>query len=306
MTARVLVTGAGGYLGGCAAAHLAAAGLDVAGTVYRRRAPLPAGVRGIACDLADGAAVDSLMRSERPDVVVHAAAAVGSNGSPAFAARALRDNLAATAIVASAAVEHGCARVVYCSTISVYGRRPARDPAFAESDPAQPRGAYGQSKYLGEQALDIVAANSRATAVSLRLAGIHGPPRRTGAVAAMVTAAAAGRPVVVREPESRYRFLFIDDAVIAVRLAVTAELPAGHHRFNIASGEAATLAQLAQRIVAMTKTGSRVESSDGAHARQEAMCIDRARAALGFAPRSLEDRLPPLIDWLRGSATSAE
>lgn len=295
---RVLITGAAGYLGRRVAATLAAAGME---PITAARTP---GQADHAADLADRAAVDRLVRAAAPDAVVHAAAAVGGAGDGAFAARTLNDNVAATAHLAAAAVAAEVGRFVYCSTISVYGKRSADRPPFAEDDHVAPRGVYGRSKWLGEQAVALAAAAGAFTAVSLRYSGIHGAPRTGGAVAGMVRAALAGGDIAVSEPQSLFHFVFLDDAAAAVRHALTADLPAGHHAINIAGADAWSLTTWAERIAALAGTGAAIRTGDGA-ARQESMRIDRARALIGFAPGETDAHLAAAVADLRAAATAA-
>src|SRR5688572_28860976 len=71
---KILLTGASGLVGGAFARHAAAAGHAVTGVVGRWSTPLPGLASQLALDLQDGAAVDALVRKERPDWIVNAAA----------------------------------------------------------------------------------------------------------------------------------------------------------------------------------------------------------------------------------------
>lgn len=299
---RVLITGVAGYLGGDLAERLAASGLEVTGTYHRTPPPAVTGVQFVRCELSDADAVERLLAAARPDAIVHAAAAVGRGSDPAFVTRLLRANVAATALLAAAGAEHGCSRFVYCSTISVYPRREAGAPPFSENDSGAPRDAYGASKRLGEEMLDLLVGSAEITAVSLRFAGIHGPPRRSGAIARLAEKALAGGSLSVDEPGSVFRFAFIDDAVGAIHKALAAELPPGHHRLNIGGKEALTLGALARRITTLAGSGARVMKRTNAPARQESLSIARARSLIGYSPQPLDDGLRSLLDWLRAGA----
>ena len=122
-------------------------------------------------DVTDGAAVRTVMRGERPDVVVNCAAYTKVDGAETARDEALRINGRAAGEVAAAAADVGAA-VVYPSTDYVFdGER--REP-YLESDPTRPLSVYGETKLAGEHA--TAAANPRHYVVRTSwLFGAHGP-----------------------------------------------------------------------------------------------------------------------------------
>jgi len=296
----VLLTGAGGFLGAAVFKRLVAEGVSIAGTFRSNRTRLPAGdgagTRLVQIDLTDGAAVKRLFDEVRPAIVIHTAAAVGSENSLGFLSRALADNVTAHANLAAAVESSGCERIVSCSSFSVYGE----GAGFSERDPAEPRSIYGWSKLQGERILDFtVAAAPALTALSLRLAGIHGPGRTTGVIATMVGQAVAGRELKIAEPESRFQFLFVDDAAEALWLAASRPVAPGHHRYNVAGRDAVRLPALAERILALTGAQSGIEHAEGAAPRDRTMDTTAFRSDFGFAPAPLDQRLAELVADLR-------
>jgi dTDP-4-dehydrorhamnose reductase len=136
---KVVVTGAGGQLGFELVRSCTATGLDVRGLL---RADL---------DVTDESAVHRVLLRERPNVVVHAAAWTAVDACEGDRERAILCNAAATEHVVRAARDVG-ARVVYVSTDYVFdGTKPG---PYVESDAPNPRSVYGESKLLGERAVD--------------------------------------------------------------------------------------------------------------------------------------------------------
>lgn len=156
---RVLVTGAGGMLGGDAAAALAKRGHTVFGLA---RSEL---------EITDPAAVEAAFADLRPDAVLNCAAFTDVDGAEANEAAAMLVNDSAAALVAGTAAAHG-AKMLHVSSDYVFDgtrRRP-----YVESDLPGALSAYGRSKQAGETSVAI--ANPRHFIVrSSWLFGIGGP-----------------------------------------------------------------------------------------------------------------------------------
>ena len=150
---KALITGAGGQLG---QALQAAAPKGVV--------LLPLGRD--ALDIGDAAAVEALVKAEKPDLILNAAAYTAVDKAEGDAAQAYRINAEAPAHLARAAAAVG-ARLVHVSTDFVFDGQSAR--AYLPGDPANPLGVYGASKRAGEEA--VLAALPHALIV--RTAWVH-------------------------------------------------------------------------------------------------------------------------------------
>ena len=299
---RILVTGASGFVGARLTADFAQSGHDVVGIWHENKSrlpvTLPANLTYQQIDLADTAAVSELMREVgRLDGVVHTAAVLDSRLDPNYLNQAGRVNVLAQANLITAAQANACPRFVFTSTIGVYGGHGAPEGGYREEDTA-PTTYYGWCKRAAEQLSDVASLEGRLTAVSLRLAGVHGLGRSRGALYAMTRAALDGKPITVTEPESHFRWAFIDDVSRAVQLSLDSTLETGHHVLNIASADVFSLGDLAQRIKQLAGSDSSIEAKSGAQSRCEVMNVERARSLLGFEPTSLDIFLPGYIDAL--------
>jgi UDP-glucose 4-epimerase len=303
---RILVTGAGGFVGARLALDLAAKGHEVTAAWFRSDARLatdaPKGLRYEQADLSDGEAVDSLFARAGPfDAVVHAAARVAvREEDPAYLGDATRANVLSQANLVGAALRTGCERYLFASTISVYGNRGAPPDGYLESD-AAPTSYYGWSKRAAEQLLDVTATErSEFRALSLRLAGVHGKGRDTGALAMMARAALKGVPIRVNDPSSQFRWVFIEDVSQAVASALSAELPAGHRIANLASADIFMLTHLAERLKELSGSNSPIEHAVETKARRnEVMNIEVAKRLLGYVPTRLDEALQRYLEELR-------
>jgi dTDP-4-dehydrorhamnose reductase len=138
---RVLVTGAGGMLGGRVVAEA------------RRLGHEPVALGHADLDITDAQAVFDRIAEEQPDAVIHCAAYTDVDGAETHEQLARRVNADATANVAAAAAGSG-AFVVAVSTDYVFAGDA--DRPYVESDEPAPRSAYGRSKLAGERAVTDV------------------------------------------------------------------------------------------------------------------------------------------------------
>lgn len=295
---RILITGAGGFVGSRLAFDLARCGHQVTGTWLNDRSrfgeKLPDGISLARLDLADAAAIRSLFDTNKFDAVVNCAAQVRIDNNMTISS-VVSNNVLSQANLLDAALAPSCRRFISCSTIGVYGSGDAPPEGYREED-AAPCNLYGWSKRAAENILELGAVRNGLRAVSLRLAGVHGAGRVSGALATMTRAARAGETIIVTEPASRFRWLFIDDLVDAVRLMIESEIPVGHSIVNLASADMFTLGELAALIVAATDSDSAVTKCSGKPNRNEVMNIDRVQALFGYVPKGLGHHLRIYLD----------
>lgn len=174
---RVLVTGAGGFVGRTLCPMLAAAGHRVVAAVRRDAGAgsLPdAEVRAVGDIGPDTEWADALAGV---DVVVHLAARVHVMDERAADPEGeyRRVNADGTRRLAEAAASGGVRRMVLISTLKVMGEETPAGRPFTEADTPAPQDAYGRSKHAGEQALFAVAADSGLEAVVVRPPLVYGP-----------------------------------------------------------------------------------------------------------------------------------
>lgn len=161
---RVLVTGAGGQLGGYLLPALTAAGATVIGHGAR-----PHHGVDLVVDITDRRSIEAVLRDAAPDAVVHAAAYTDVDGAERDPTLAAAVNAEGSANVAAAAKVVG-AYLLALSTDFVFagdGGAP-----YAESAPPHPLSVYGRTKLAGEQAV-LAAAPAFAVA---RTAWLYGGP----------------------------------------------------------------------------------------------------------------------------------
>jgi dTDP-4-dehydrorhamnose reductase len=148
---KALVIGAPGQVGRALMRLIPTAGMDAVGT-YRSR-PVP---NMLPLDVADHAAVRSVIMEQRPSVVFLTAALTAVDYCESHEEEAWAINVDGPAAVAQAAKEVG-AKTVFYSTEYVFDG--AAGP-YGEDDPISPQGVYARSKAEGERA--VLAATDNA------------------------------------------------------------------------------------------------------------------------------------------------
>jgi GDP-4-dehydro-6-deoxy-D-mannose reductase len=139
---RVLVTGAGGQLGGHAARLLAERGMEVYGTVRTRStADRPAGVRWLTCDFTKGDDVRGAVADSNPSLVLHTVGLGGTSDLRALTAA----NVTALAHLIDALGGAQVTKFVVIGSSAEYAPRNDRE-AIRETHPLGPTSAYGISK----------------------------------------------------------------------------------------------------------------------------------------------------------------
>lgn len=254
----VVVTGAGGYLGGRVVSHLACAGDRRVRASSRRPAPwLPVSVDVVDL-VADDAGLAELVSGA--DAVVHLA---GMNEAVAAddPDRAVAETVAAARRVAEACATVGIGRLVYVSTVHVYGHALVPGTTVTEDALPEPRSAYAVARLAAEH---LVAA-ATSDAVVLRLTNGVGRPvsphvDRWSLVANdLCRQAAITGTLRLRTDGLQWRdFVALDDVcrIVAAALDPVA-VPAG--TYNLGSGNPLTVRDLAELVqnAAESATGLR-------------------------------------------------
>jgi dTDP-4-dehydrorhamnose reductase len=156
---HLLITGAGGMLGGAVAAAAVALGHRVTALA---RADL---------DVADAERVEHAVEGLMPDAIVHCAAWTDVDGAEAREADAFAVNAGGAGNVARAAAAAG-SRIVHVSTDYVFDG--SKRTPWLESDPTAPLSAYGRSKLAGEEQV-AAATPEHAIVRAAWLFGAGGP-----------------------------------------------------------------------------------------------------------------------------------
>jgi ADP-L-glycero-D-manno-heptose 6-epimerase len=288
-----LVTGATGFIGRNLTDALVQRGIQVI-AVGRRALPqdsLP--VRRIVATSFD--ALDQALL-EDVDLVFHLAAITDTRVEDDL--ELLRVNVDEPVRLFERALRHGC-RVVYASSMAVYGNVPT---PFREGGEHQPLNPYGRSKLRLDHSVERLAASTDGVVVGLRFANVYGPHEaHKGPMASMVSQLMqqmrSGDPVLFEHGDQRRDFIHVADAVSSCLLAAGAK---GSCIVNCGSGRSVSFNQLIYEINRALGTDRRPRYVKNPHPEvyqsDVELDISLARRKIGYEPSvSLRDGIRRMI-----------
>lgn len=244
--AKVLVTGADGFIGRALCAQLAVS-----------QTPFVSAVRAIAAGaipaenvvaLGDFAAADWTRALQDVDVVVHLAgrAHVMSKADATDPTPYVLANVHVTRRLLDAAVRAGVRRVVLASTVKVYGEFTQPGHPFRPGDAAAPDDAYAYSKMEAEAALWQTCRDTALEGVVLRLPLTYGAGVK-GNFLALMGAVASERRLPLAGIGNRRSLLYVGNAASAFEAALAAPGVVGH-TLPVADAESVSTSDLIARI----------------------------------------------------------
>ncbi len=243
--APVAVTGAAGYLGGRVAAALG----ERARAVVRSRVPwLPQRVQVVSDLLGPTAPLAAALAGA--SAVVHLAGhnEVVAGRDPE---RAVRETVQMATGVLEAAVAAGVPRIVYVSTVHVYGEHLVPGARVDEDVDPAPTSPYARARLASEEVLTAVSEVDTAV---LRLTNAVGAPvdptvdRWTLVASDLCLQGILDGRLVLHSAGQQWRdFIALEDAVrLAIAAADPAVVEAG--TYNLAAGHSLTIRSLAELV----------------------------------------------------------
>lgn len=231
---RILVTGAGGFLGRHLVAELGPRHEVVALT---RRPPPPeleGAARWVTCDLRE---LDAALLPDHVDAVVHLAQSSRYREFPEGAEDMFAVNVSSTFALLEYARTACASAFALASTGGVYGR--SRSPV-RETDRPHPTSFYFRSKLAAEALLEGYADQFRTLA--FRFFFIYGQGQRRMLIPTLAARIAAREEVVIEgDPGLRINPIYAEDAARVFEPALTSDA-AG--TFNVAGEEQVTITGL--------------------------------------------------------------
>jgi GDP-L-fucose synthase len=301
---RVLVTGGGGFLG-----------RTLVETLRRRGAVEVLAPRAATLDLRERDAVRAFLTSEKPAVVVHAAAVVGGIGANrAHPGRFFYENAIMGIQLVEEARRAGVAKFVCLGTICAYPKFtpvPFREEDLWSGYPEETNAPYGLAKKMLLVQLQAYRQEYGFDGIYLLPVNLYGPRdnfdlETSHVIPAMIrkfleAKAAGDREVVLWGDGSPTReFLYVEDA--AEGIVAAAEAYDGAEPVNIGSGEEISIRSLAGLIAKETGFEGAIRWDAGKPNGQPRRRLDVSRAESLFgwrAKTALAEGLGKTIGWYR-------
>jgi nucleoside-diphosphate-sugar epimerase len=236
---RIGVTGATGFVGGALVRRLLneKADIQVLARPSRNTDNLEArGARVIRGELTDETAVAQLVKEA--NLVYHCAAKVDSSGTKA---EFIDTNVNGTERILKACLAEGVRRVIYLSSIAVYGLVKSGehiDESTPYDNQPQQRDYYAQSKIMADQFASSFSRSTQLPLTILRPGIVYGPGRPIPIALLGFTVGQVN--IIFGNPSNRFPLNYVENLVDALQL-VASSSQAGLQQFNLVDDDDLTL-----------------------------------------------------------------
>jgi dTDP-glucose 4,6-dehydratase len=308
---RVLVTGAGGFIGSHVTEKLVDAGAKTRAFVHYNSAgsagwldksPARDEIEVVAGDITDRDSVRHAM--DDIDVVLHLAALIAIPYSYSAPSSYVRTNIEGTLNVLQSARGAGVERIVQTSTSEVYGT--ARFAPIDESHPLQGQSPYSATKIAADKLAESFYLSFKVPVVTLRPFNTFGPRQSARAIIpTIISQCLAGKKVRLGNLHPTRDLNYVSDIADGFLLAGSVPGAIGQ-TIHLGSGHEISIEALAQTIIGLIDPDIEIERDDQ-RLRPEGSEVDRliadnslARNILGWKPKvELEEGLKRTIEWMR-------
>jgi len=321
---RVLVTGASGFIGLHLIERLVAAREHVKALVRSREVAAwleSLGVEVVRGDISDANAVDRA--ANKCAIIFHLAAKTEAAGL--LSRQELRvANVQGTENIARAALRAGVERLVFCSSVAVYGRI-TKNRLINENTETDPDSPYGESKVLGEQIVLSARQREGLPVVVARLSTVWGPGSTSWL--GLFRSIVSGQFRLIGAGTNFHHIADVSDVVEGLRLCASTKGIEGRS-FILSGREAVQLRRLVEMIgeevgairfpaplsaaplhvyrvldrIAVALIGRELPRADrlALFLGDRTFDIARARQELGYVPRiSTKETIHRMAEWFR-------
>jgi dTDP-glucose 4,6-dehydratase len=308
----VLVTGAGGFIGGHVVERLVRDGANVRALVRynsrNERGTLdwlePDVVANVDVRLGELRDIESVTAAvEGSEVVLHLGAQIAIPYSYVNPRDFFEVNVLGTLNVAQAALRHGVQRVVHTSTSEVYGS--AQTVPITEAHPLEPQSPYAASKLAADKLMDSWHRSYDLPVTVLRPFNTYGPRQSARAIIpTIITQALAGSTLKLGSLHPRRDLTYVEDTAAGFVAAATGPAAVGQ-TIQLGTDHDVSIGDLVDMVADVLGKDLEVET-DPARVRPEKSEVQRLisrpqRAAelLGWRPEvDLREGLTRTIEWI--------
>lgn len=314
--AKILVTGADGFIGSHLTEALVYAGGEVTALAQYNSFDshgwldeLPEPIRGkvnlVRGDVRDAAFIGRLVHGH--EIVFHLAALIAIPHSYVTPQTYVETNVCGTLNILEAARQHGTERIVHTSTSEVYGT--ALTMPIDESHPLQGQSPYSASKIAGDMMAEAFARSFGVPVTVLRPFNTFGPRQSERAIVGTIIRQAldpACSAIMVGDATTVRDLTFVSDTVAAFMAAGLSENLEYGQPYNAGSQRATKVGDLIDLIIELTSTRKPVLQDNRRlrppNSEVRALLADCTRfaRATGWSPKlKLPQGLERTIEWWR-------
>ena len=321
--AKILVTGADGFIGSHLTEALVAGGADVTALAQynsfdshgwlddlpestRRKINL---VRG---DIRDSAFIGRLVHGH--EIVFHLAALIAIPYSYLAAQAYVETNVLGTLNILEAARQHGTERIVHTSTSEVYGT--AIKMPIDEGHPLQGQSPYSASKIAADMMAEAFARSFGVPVVTLRPFNTFGPRQSERAIIPTIIRQALDpscEAIMVGDATTVRDLTFVTDTAAAFMAAGIAEGIEYGQAYNAGSQHAIKIGDLIDVILELTSSHKPIIQDEKrlrpTNSEVRALLADSTRflRETGWSPQvTLRDGLRQTVSWWRGRLSAKQ
>jgi dTDP-glucose 4,6-dehydratase len=312
----VLVTGAGGFIGGHLVERLVRDGARVRalcrynsrnerGTLDWLEPTVTADVEVVLGELRDVESVATAVAGT--EVVLHLGAQIAIPYSYVNPRDFLEVNVLGTLNVAQAALQHGVQRVVHTSTSEVYGS--AQTVPITEAHPLEPQSPYAASKLAADKLMDSYHRSFELPVCVLRPFNTYGPRQSARAIIpTIISQALVGPTIRLGSLHPRRDLTYVEDTVAGFVAAATRDAAVGR-TIQLGTNHDVSVGDLVD-MVAKVLGRELTAETDPQRVRPEKSEVERlvagpflAAELLGWEPAvDLREGLARTIDWIERNA----
>lgn len=302
---RILITGAGGFVGAAtvraalADGHTVLALVRTAGSV--RLAGLTGDLAVQAIDLSDTTAVSDLLKLLKPEILVHSA--WEGVGGALRAGDIQFENIRTTLALVDSAIAAGVKKFVGIGSQAEYGRYDRR---ISETDLPQPSMLYGAAKLSAYHLTQQRAREANTGFAWLRLFSVYGPGDNPNWLIPSTAAALVnGIAPKCTLGTQKWDYLHIDDVARGILAAAVTDAATGV--FNLSSGVPIKVRDIVEHLRNLAAPGLQLKFGEVPFGPDQIMQLEgdnsRLKTATGWTPKiAALDGLSDVIADLRIAA----
>jgi GDP-4-dehydro-6-deoxy-D-mannose reductase len=312
---NVMITGAGGFIGGFLARLSVEAGCSVLGLDISEPDEVAPGASFELCDVRDEARISGLLSTFRPDRIFHLAAQSFPTVSLLQPRETMEINVGGTVNLFECVRSSGITPVVVVACSSAeYGPVASSDLPTKESHPLRPLHPYGVSKVAQDLLAAQYFANYSICSIRIRIFNCTGPGK-IGDVCSDLTRRAVEIELGMRSPSLKVGNVTTRRAIIDVRdmvraLWLSSERCEAGEVYNVGANQIYSIQELIDTIGMHSRTSFSVEQDPalmrGCDEPVIAGDTTRFRSRTGWAPEiDLVGTLQDMLDWWRNRLVSS-